>query len=684
MSWWAGIFVMACLPHASAGGADHVADTTVIDVAASADQVRHLSTLLRGGRRGMAEQTSREWLSEGLDSSDHWAMLALTLRGERAERVFQESLRLDPTSPYAQVGLAAMLRQAGQLDGAQRMLEVAVRSAAATGEAWLALASVQHARGDQRAALETARSTVRQFPELTGAHLLVAELDPEGAAAALSEGVASAEIPSELHTALADLLLRDGDAEGAAAQLDAALDADPRHVEGLRLRPLADCLRDGTLDAPGYTALDEARRSAFLFRPDALFRADDLVLRYPRCAMPWVSRAAVRQAAGQLPAALSDLSRAAVLRSDEPLVAEPYGLALARAGRAREGLRWLADAREKRPWDVDLVVTETRANLALGDRTTARRLAEQAHALLPHDVPLTLLLSELVDDRQTAFELLLAAVHDSPFEGELERRATELGEELGRAGEVQAILDVRRALVEAQERHLRPAVRNVAFGDEVVVYGTSEATRLREVLGEKLQSMGYGPGKERSGHTRYAARSGRPGLTVHHDGQLEIDKTVAQVAPPQADPVNGRDGMAFGMLNQRQASPLRWEVLETVGPELIAWREALAAAGTAGRLSQIIPDQLDALWADGRPLSGGDTLTTPEARRAALLHHWATRTCTASGAQVRTYVGRFLDLVVDDSPWPTTEAERAAARAATTCEGAQLGPPAVESPPAVE
>ena len=84
------------------------------------------------------------------------------------------------------------------------------------------------------------------------------------------------------------------------------------------------------------------------------------------------------------------------------------------------------------------------------------------------------------------------------------------------------------------------------------------------------------------------------------------------------------------------------------------------------RLGTEVPDQLDALWRDGRGLDG-EPVAEPAARRAAILALWSSRTCTAEGRAVRAAVRAYLEYEVQPSAHPVTPAEEAATEQASAC-----------------
>lgn len=88
-----------------------------------------------------------------------------------------------------------------------------------------------------------------------------------------------------------------------------------------------------------------------------------------------------------------------------------------------------------------------------------------------------------------------------------------------------------------------------------------------------------------------------------------------------------------------------------------AWGDRIADLSVK-RKTDVLPNQLEALWAEGTPIEReGESLATPAERRHELMRYWASRTDTPWGEQVRASVEAFCRGVVQHSEHPFTQAE---------------------------
>lgn len=626
---------------------------------------------LDAGARGAAEVACRQWASDAPEDPDAWALLARTVPDpETSEVLLNKALALDRSHPVALLGLGRLLAARGRSREALGPLEQALRVDDGSAEGWLLLARARHLTGDAPGAHTAATRAVERAPAEPEGWLLLARLQPDEGVATLEEATLSAP-HADVWAALADAHLHAGAVDAAASALSAAREADPFHPASARLEALVHCQRAGALDPDGHAALARARRAALLGRP----AAGDLVARYPACGMTWVARAAERRRAGDHERALQDLGQGLARMAAEPGAAAAYGMALLEAGRPAEARAWLKLAAARRPWDVGLLLGEADAHLALGERDRAVRVLEAA--LDRGDSAVAVGLAEALEDRAASMEILLAALARDPTDPALVSAARAVATSLGRRAEVEALVgELERVRT---EQDAPPPHTVVVDGvEEIVVYGVRESDRLRELLGLRLQELGYGPGVDRGDATSFASTADRPSLVLRHDGLVELQQsgrlakgTAARL--PEGDWSDGANVEEVEVesrerLNHRKMQVRTYELLEDLGPQLRAWRGALSVEGTEQALQQRIPAQVDALWQQGTPLSGGEPLETPEARKAALLAYWSSRTCTPEGQLVRDWVARFLAYEVGASPWAVTEEEASRASAACPCD----------------
>ncbi len=165
--------------------------------------------------------------------------------------------------------------------------------------------------------------------------------------------------------------------------------------------------------------------------------------------------------------------------------------------------------------------------------------------------------------------------------------------------------------------------------------------------------------------------AGLKGATQSGLGPAAMGDHPSDVAPLSPDheigsPVS-RQGQAlptfavqFGVPSQRKIKAKQERVFVDVREELSAYGAVIRETRFRERLAEL-PDRLDALWRDGVPLDPGPPLTTPEAKRAALLDFWATRSETPEGDAFTRAVEVWIDVTLTDAP--ITDAEASAAQA---------------------
>ena len=113
-------------------------------------------------------------------------------------------------------------------------------------------------------------------------------------------------------------------------------------------------------------------------------------------------------------------------------------------------------------------------------------------------------------------------------------------------------------------------------------------------------------------------------------------------------------------VSDRKFNAERDRTMSAVENDLRNLGDRMADAAVATNL-MMLPDRFDALWERGTPLDGaGPPLATYQARRAALLRFWETRTETEWGESVREAVEAFAAGAVQpsDHPFPDWEIER--------------------------
>ena len=216
--------------------------------------------------------------------------------------------------------------------------------------------------------------------------------------------------------------------------------------------------------------------------------------------------------------------------------------------------------------------------------------------------------------------------------------------------------------------------------EEVVVVGDGSAAAWREALDTEILELGYREGIRRGDHVVYRAEDPwKPRIVVYDAGYAVFEREPPHVGPMANGPW-GTLGSAVCIppivcayfngwaVSKRRYMGVRDRHTDAIAEELRGWREAVADEAFQWRLDYEIPQALEALWRDGTPLQAGEpALATPEARRAAVLDFWATRTDTESGRIVQEVVEAWLASVVQPSEWPVTEAEADAAAERCGC-----------------
>ena len=209
--------------------------------------------------------------------------------------------------------------------------------------------------------------------------------------------------------------------------------------------------------------------------------------------------------------------------------------------------------------------------------------------------------------------------------------------------------------------------------DEMIIEDQATSEEAREVVEVVMASLGYRARRSRNGRTVYRAGS-RPQVGGSNNGPTG-SRTRASLSPVLVLDdegyvfTRGRNRRTIGSAfsgNYRRGLGLRAEVFITLDPAVDAWLAALQREHMADRYFQL-PDQLAATWETGARLGSHPAGATPADRRAALLAFWASRTKTPEGERVRQLTADFIEHVVQDSPWPVTTAEIAAAEADCQC-----------------
>lgn len=593
------------------------------------------------------------WLSGDPSDPDRWlAAAAAAADPARAEPLIEEALTLDPGHRGALVALGraraalglhaeaiALLERARDADPTDAIgLDAAVALADLRGDVGLARSAWTAHPGDADAALAVARWT----------H------DPAEADRVLAEVTTPDPRVLALRTERA---LRAGDVAAARQAWD-ALHAVAPHGSAEGLGRWLGCLRSGTVTSDQLRGLWDTRRRALSTVPPAVGEVAERVRAVPTCAAARALLAATEGAE----VAVAELQEAVTLAPDDSGLRLALGRALIDDGRPAEAVPWLESAAAARPFapPIDLA----RALRGSGELDRARATLDVAAPAFPYDIALAVLRADLAPDRPTELAVLVDAAART-LDPAL----------LARARALAADLDAGEALITAL-RGPDPLPPRMDEVSEVVVVVAKDSDARLQALVDRMTELGYSePNELRNGDLVFSSPYvSRPAVTLHPDGSFDVQRSgmVLIKATPGASSGGSTTGVPDApliprIISERKLRGYRDRLMNEIRPDLVAWREALCTEGFEDRLLVEVPAVLDRVWRDGVGRSG-ETLPTPEARRAELLEYWVTRTCTAEGDAVRTLIARFLRQEVQPSAWPVTAAEVAAVDADRRCE----------------
>ncbi len=213
--------------------------------------------------------------------------------------------------------------------------------------------------------------------------------------------------------------------------------------------------------------------------------------------------------------------------------------------------------------------------------------------------------------------------------------------------------------------------------EEIVVFGQLAIAKAHDAIVRDLESLGY-QARRKDGQVVFRPPDSWMGKAIlHDDGRLTFTKPIValQGAVYQGtlstevednlnvnrDGATGTGGASFALApSDRKLEGVRQRVANAIQPELDAYVAVVRRTAIEESLLAL-PDRLDATWTGGTPLDGGSVqLTTPEARRHAILEMWATRTDTSEGRRTCGAIEAWLSATVQESEHPITEDERSA------------------------
>jgi hypothetical protein len=229
-----------------------------------------------------------------------------------------------------------------------------------------------------------------------------------------------------------------------------------------------------------------------------------------------------------------------------------------------------------------------------------------------------------------------------------------------------------------------------ASHEEMIVIGKMRVAKTRAMVEIKLKRMGYHSVNQKNGRTIIRHRAAhKPTIIVDDDGWVRLKRSPIKIDPPGKKDSKLRYLWCLPpftitpacikaggqLIHRRRHLNHKDRVLSQIKPYLREWTDAVIDHAMDARLTEGIPDMLDAIWAHGTP-EQTDTppLPTPSARREAILHFWASRSCTKEGEQARVLASDFFNETIQNSPNPANFSEIAATNTAQRCPDAKRLP----------
>ncbi len=407
-------------------------------------QEMYLDILLTVGLPDIAATSARERIAATPTDPDAHYLLARALTEigpARAE--YERALKLDADHARSHMGIAALHVAAGRDDDALAGYERAVKLDPSLAEAWIGAARIYIIRGDMPAAVATSRSALEAIRDEPTLYFLAAALEPQKAKAYLQSAVSVAPRDPSVHSGLADILLHDGDFEGAKAEAIRALAINPSLVDAQRLLVFSTELSRGLLDLPGYLELAGLHDSEGKEPQAALTGYRALAARYPRSGVVLLALGQLELAMGDRAAAGRDLERAMAVEPDLLDIQLAYGMFALSSGRPDVARQWLERAWDARPWDAALALGLGQTYKQLGEKDGARRVLAEAWSVHAWDARVALAYAQaLLDagDAEGAYNVIREAARRIP-DPQLGVALVSSAVAAGRYGEAAAIVE---------------------------------------------------------------------------------------------------------------------------------------------------------------------------------------------------------------------------------------------------
>lgn len=214
-------------------------------------------------------------------------------------------------------------------------------------------------------------------------------------------------------------------------------------------------------------------------------------------------------------------------------------------------------------------------------------------------------------------------------------------------------------------------VQGSGDGVPIIVVEAPGVTAARQALLDELARQGYGRVKDKGDHlVLHADQPWKGRILVYDDGwaTMKLSKTLIASWPRGTifPPTLAGSFEVFPSKGKRMGIEER--ALEPAADFLGAYGDRVADVAVAVKVAGM-PDRLEALWNSGVPIEpNGPPLLTTDARKAALLAYWESRTDTIWGDRVRASIDAFIRAEVQGSNDAFTDAEIEAFNARRRCE----------------
>lgn len=377
-----------------------------------------IDILMNRGLGATAQAVYEDFKNQNPSSARAWSLLGrASTRVESATAAYQEALNLDPHYPPAWVGMGDVYRSAGNLENAQTAYQKAIELDAHFAAAYTGLGALYLQHGKSAEALAVVQQAILQVPEDSEAYLAGARLSPRQAETFLLKGATSAAHDPRIHAALGEIYLRSSRLSEAKASLERATDIHAHHPEASRHLQLIADLEQQRLDYEGFEQLNRASELLAEAPEAAIDLLEQLVKRYPNCAVLSLTSAQALVTQNRLDEAQARLeSGLATVPGDTDLSAT-LGLLLQAREQHDQALPLLELAALNRPNDPSLQLAYgiSAANVR-GPRTAAQIFATAAERF-PSDPRPAMALATLLTrngDPQSAYTVLERAVAQYP------------------------------------------------------------------------------------------------------------------------------------------------------------------------------------------------------------------------------------------------------------------------------